>query len=297
MLDSLRTCDGVDAGRQEVGLGLDPITGFGSAEAADEADATRIQLVNEMRNHAADKLDRTLDNVQVQEVTVEARRALQLRSRALEAGDIDVVMTLDPEDTMQSNLVERNALEAALTEAPASGSLVSVSGVSSAVMVPTCGNDVCEAGERPNTAAGITGCAADCAFPVVACPASNGAECNNKGVCVSGVCQCHTSMGYSGRACDECVSGFTRINGACVRTTFTASEPEPEPSSSPAPPAAPVSDENGTPVMLIVAAIVGVVALGVVTAFVVRFVKNKQEGARVKPGHTVVGGHGQPVVG
>ena len=64
---------------------------------------------------------------------------------------------------------------------------------------PSCGNGVCEVGER-NT------CGTDCPVPAFSCPVStvNGEVCGRAGVCQFGLGTCQCAAGYVGAACDEC---------------------------------------------------------------------------------------------
>jgi hypothetical protein len=114
-LDSLRTCDGVDGGRQSAGVGSaipSSFTGYTSESAEDPTDVRTLQYKAEMRAHAANKLGRPLDKVNVGEISVTLAR--QLRSGRSLAGSMDVTVNLDPTGT-GSNFVERNILSLVLS--------------------------------------------------------------------------------------------------------------------------------------------------------------------------------------
>ncbi len=76
--------------------------------------------------------------------------------------------------------------------------------------VGICGNGVCESGE--SATANHSSCESDC--PAAAqCPSSLSLVCSGAGRCIEGSCKCYT--GYSGPACDVCVSPFFRMGHFC----------------------------------------------------------------------------------
>lgn len=221
-LDSLGICGGEDRGTQLAQIAVDNRAGLTASDIAQGDGSTEVQNVKgALKQHTAKSIGRSEASVEVVDLALNVRqlRALALQSRALQTGQLDAELKLKPDGTGKS-LIEKTTLQEQLTQPPtgAAAALIAVQGVSASRMVATCGNAQCEAGERPNPQAGIQGCAADCPFPVVACPAgSNGKECSGYGGCVDGTCDCFERMGYTGVACEECADGFARVNGTCVR--------------------------------------------------------------------------------
>jgi len=112
-----------------------------------------------------------------------------------------------------------------------------------------CGNGACEAGERCETASSSasTCCRGDCPYLVLQCPSpswQNGGACSKHGKCVasSGACMCFAEQGYTGKACDECSSGYLMdaVAHTCLRQVSAADKANANaPGPSPAAPAAP----------------------------------------------------------
>lgn len=93
--------------------------------------------------------------------------------------------------------------------------LASVLGVKSLRRVATCGNGVCELGERCKSGeANARCCAADCVYDEVPCPTSFNSTrpCSGRGICASstGDCSCFAEMGFAGHDCNRCAVGFER---------------------------------------------------------------------------------------
>jgi hypothetical protein len=226
------------------------VTSLGSAEYE--------ELVDAISRSVASALGRSADVVSVARIGLQVRRALSVKGRSLAtSAGVDVELDLLPYGGANNLAVaELNAL---IDSSSASSPLFDFDSVSSAVVAPVCANDVCEVGEVPDAAAGVVGCPADCAFPVVTCPDANGLECNGVGVCASsaagvGACVCWT--GYAGNACDACAPGYVSSNGVCVRLEANLVVLPPESSKK-------------SPVTIIVAVVVGVAALAAFVAVVV----------------------------
>ncbi|GBF95634.1 hypothetical protein Rsub_08616 [Raphidocelis subcapitata] len=104
--------------------------------------------------------------------------------------------------------------------------------LAAALRVGTCGDGVCEVGERVATDSGGDGCPEDCPFPFLSCPpfasggavAANGSAagrpppCNGHGACFSPLGACSCFDGYAGDDCSACARGFTRVGAFCVST-------------------------------------------------------------------------------
>jgi hypothetical protein len=127
----------------------------------------------------------------------------------------------------------------------------------------TCGDSVCEVGERVATDSGGDGCPQDCSFPFISCPpfaldggtatidgpaAEQPLPCNGHGACFTplGVCSCFN--GYARDDCGACASGFTRVGAFCV------SMPRPPPPRAGNCPGPGCPDQPDEPVSLAVAA-------------------------------------------
>jgi hypothetical protein len=114
--------------------------------------------------------------------------------------------------------------------------------------VGTCGNGVCEVGERPTGDNPNEGCPADCAFPFLSCPpyaapdnnstrfpgwldsgknssSSSSSEtaastkppsCSGFGACFNALGACSCYAGYAGPDCGACARGYARVGGYCV---------------------------------------------------------------------------------
>lgn len=227
-LDSLGVCGGEDRGTQLAQLSVDNRAGLTASDIAQGDGSPGVRNVkNAIQEHTATSIGRSVASVEVVDLALilRALRALNLRSRSLQTGQLDADVELSPDGPGKS-LIERNILQEQLTQPPtgAAAALIAVQGISASRMVPTCGNTLCEAGERPNPQAGIDGCATDCPFPVLACPAgSDGKECSGLGACINGECDCFERMGYTGVACEQCADGFARVNGTCVRAVLSFS--------------------------------------------------------------------------
>lgn len=140
-------------------------------------------------------------------------------SSASSASSSVVVVTL-----RDSEVVEERSLDALLRDTTTDSELGTAFG--SVELLPargTCGNGMCEVGERCAGDNAESCCASDCPAAVLdGCPVSGGRLCGGHGVCVSGgpdgagVCECFADAGYTGEGCGECVPGFAqRSDGGC----------------------------------------------------------------------------------
>jgi len=271
-LDSFGVCDGGDAsGQQTVTMGVSGVTVAG--DPTDPTDAAFNELGGAIKGDVAGSLGRDEADVDVSSIKASSRRRRVVAVRQLTGGSYqaDVVLlpyggpNALPDYVLESSLVHGSAL---FTFDAFVGA--SVSGV--------CGNGACEAGERPDANAGVTGCPADCPYPVVTCAGANGRECNGAGLCVAssggvGSCLCYSSGGYGGDACDSCASGYTS-NGAgyCEKVV----------SSVQAPPKKSSDDVTGAVVGGVVGGGGGAIAVALVVYFLV-----KRNGAQNKPAKPV----------
>ena len=211
-------------------------------------------------------------------------------------------MTFDLLPTGAPNNVPVTDLNARMTAVTPTSSLVTLLSVTSAIVVPVCGNGVCEAGERPDAANGVTGCRADCPYPVAHCPSSNALPCSGNGLCSvsgsgTGQCTCFVAGGYSGTDCSTCALGFHAVGGACVHTEAALAVQSPSggtPSSGGSGAGSGTgadgssSFKSGGVTAVVVGSVVGGIVL--VSAFVAALVKLKKHqsaarvgGSRVKP--------------
>jgi len=259
-LDSFGVCDGGDAsGQQTVTMGVSGVTVAG--DPTDPTDPAFNELGGAIKGDVAGSLGRDEADVDVSSIKASSRRRRVVAVRQLTGGSYqaDVVLlpyggpNALPDYVLESSLVHGSAL---FTFDAFVGA--SVSGV--------CGNGACEAGERPDANAGVTGCPADCPYPVVTCAGANGRECNGAGLCVAssggvGSCLCYSSGGYGGDACDSCASGYTS-NGAgyCEKVV----------SSVQAPPKKSSDDVTGAVVGGVVGGGGGAIAVALVVYFIVK---------------------------
>jgi hypothetical protein len=240
VLDAFGVCDGNDAsGVQTAVLAFSGVPSDWSESVLNDASsAVRRQADAAVVGLLTAALGRDDQYVDVQAYDVLARRMRALTVSAAASaparagpgatrrrlvGSAEVEVDLLPYGG--SNNLPASTLEELLQGAPsAGGSTLTFTSVSSLTLAATCGNGVCEAGERPDAGNAVQGCPADCPHPVVACPVANGAECNAAGYCAaSGACVCDSAAGYLGVACDECAPGFvTSATGTCVHVESSA---------------------------------------------------------------------------
>ncbi len=220
-VDSFGVCDGGDAtGLQELGVTVTLPSTVTLPQLQDPTTDERIETDATLRGMASDGLSRSSDDVVVVDYASLRRMLQAAAAREMPAVDVTTTMQLLPYGG--PNNLPPSILSSLLAGAPSTGG-VALGAVTSLSSLPVCGNDACESGERPDRANGIVGCAIDCRYPVLSCPAVNGAVCNGVGHCAEDVdtglgrCVCNPLMGYTGNDCSGCAPGFLSIDGLCTR--------------------------------------------------------------------------------
>jgi len=231
-LDAFGVCDGNDAsGKQEVDLQfLGLPTGYTQSALDNTQSSERVALDADLESFTAHSLGRATDKVNVVGYAVGARRQLAADSRRRLPGST-VTASIDLLPYGGSNNVPESLLASMLSAGATPPTIVSgFSQVQGSTLASMCGNNVCEAGERPDAGNGVSGCTLDCPYPVYSCPAAHGAECNGAGFCApvassaTGVCVCNTDQGYLGADCSVCAPGFIAgpVAGECVHVESSA---------------------------------------------------------------------------
>ncbi len=227
-VDSFGVCDGGDAsGLQELGLSVALPSTVTLAQLQDPTSDERIGSDASLRAMVSSGLSRSSDDVVV--VDYAAMRRLLKAAAAREMPAVQVTSTMQLLPYGGPNNLPPSILNNLLASAPSTGGF-GLGAVTSVSSMPVCGNDMCESGERPDRANGIVGCAADCRYPVLSCPAVNGEVCNGVGHCAEDVdtglgrCVCNPLMGYTGNDCSACAPGLVSVNGMCARVVSAALE-------------------------------------------------------------------------
>ena len=232
-VDACGVCDGQNSCKQELKLIMDALGSTDTADLSDETSATRLELDFKLRAYIAAALNIPESSILIDGFAEDARRRLSTaggaRWRSLFSRAVQAVTGRRLGTTLEATVVIGGSYDSTTTNlvdpAAASNSLVgsssgiTVNSLAASTAVGVCGNDICEVGERCDARDPTKPCCSqDCPFAVVDCPASNGAVCNNAGVCVTsladpsrGSCRCHSGMGYAGDACDGCASGFVMM--------------------------------------------------------------------------------------
>eukprot|EP00887_Chlorella_sp_A99_P007582 scaffold28.g7582.t1 len=153
---------------------------------------------------------------------------------------IPLAVSVAPTPSLQLGAAEARVREVlagqrAFGHAPAGLRLLSLD---AAATLPTCGNGICELGERLamlGSAASAAPCLADCPVPLLQCPASDAfspnetSPCSGRGTCLSGTGACTCWAGYAGAACESCAFGYAQAGPLCMRTPSVAVKALPDP--------------------------------------------------------------------
>lgn len=223
VVDVCGVCGGVGACAQKVEATIATPAGLNTADLSNAASSTRQSLDNDLLTTISGALSRSKESVVINAVRVSSSRLLTTAGRDLAGSALAVQFTLSSSGTTSANHVAQDQLNSKLSSA--SGS-VTFQGVSSTSASGTCGNNVCEVGERCDARdSTVACCKADCPIPIADCPVgTNGAVCNGQGSCItetdgSTSCACYSATGYTGSTCSACADGFVLLNDKCVRTS------------------------------------------------------------------------------
>lgn len=233
VLDQCGVCGGMGACSVKYNVRFRNVWGFTVGSILDAGTPQVIGLRSDVWGFCANRTSHGTSNVNLGSFSVSvlsgtsSSRLLQ-SSPAVNTG-VSVDVTFNPVQNGKSNALSTADLMLAMSSKDSSPSTSTSNSLATAFLdatlvdvIGTCGNGICEVGER---CAGVDPfcCQADCPVPQSVCPSSGSSAlpCSGNGLCVTsvnsaGVCNCFAGQGWTGESCSECLPGFSLVGSTCV---------------------------------------------------------------------------------